>query len=77
MRHELWASVIVGLICSIVPTIGIVIVWFQRKVQFDGFNQGFASIDQRFDEAIKFWRAELKGFEERLGARLKRLEEKG
>jgi hypothetical protein len=80
MRHDLLVSVVIGLIFSIVPPIGILIVWFQRKAQFDGLNkvvnQRFASIYQRFDDAIRFWREELRGFEERMVARLNRLEEK-
>jgi hypothetical protein len=76
MRHDLLVSVLIGLVFSMVPTIGIVIVWLQRNVQFHGLDQGFASIDQRFDEMINFWRAELHGFEERLVGRMKRLEGK-
>lgn len=72
--HDFLVSVLIGLIFSILPTIGIVVVWLQRKAQFDGFNQRFESIDRRFDEAIEFWREELRGFEERMLARLRRLE---
>lgn len=74
MEHDFLVSVLIGMIFSIVPTIGIVIVWFQRKAQFDGSSHGFASINQRFDEMILFWREELRGFEERIVSRLKRLE---
>jgi hypothetical protein len=38
-------------------------------------NTRFDALDRRFDEALDFWRAELTHFEERIGARLKRLEE--
>ena len=54
MEHDFLVSVLIGMIFSIVPTIGIVIVWFQRKAQFDGSSHGFASINQRFDEMILF-----------------------
>jgi hypothetical protein len=74
MDHDAKVAVLIGLIFSIVPTIGIVIVWLQRRAQFDGSNHGFASINQRFDEMILFWREELRGFEERIVSRLKRLE---
>jgi hypothetical protein len=74
MDHDAKVAVLIGLIFSIVPTIGIVIVWFQRRAQFDGSNHGFASINQRFDEMILFWRQELHGFEYRQDVKLKRLE---
>jgi hypothetical protein len=75
MRHDVWAAIMVGLTASVMPTVGIVIVWLQQRAQFDGFNRRFASIDERFDEMIIVWREELRGFEDRMVARLKRREE--
>ena len=39
MEHDVWIAIISGLTTSIVPTVRIIVVWLQRKVQFDGVNQ--------------------------------------
>jgi hypothetical protein len=39
-------------------------------------SEGFAAINQRFDDMRDLWRAELKRVEEVLDARLKHLEER-
>ena len=74
MEHDVWIAIISGLTTSIVPTVGIIVVGLQRKVQFDGVNQRFPSINQRFDDMRELWRAELRQVEEGLDARLKHLE---
>jgi hypothetical protein len=43
----------------------------KRRAQFTAINQ---SMNPRFDEAIAFWREELRGFEERMVARPEHLE---
>ena len=62
-------DVLVAFAGSILPSIGILIVWLQNKARFD-------AIDQRFDDMRDLWRAELRRVEEVIDARLKHVEEK-
>jgi hypothetical protein len=76
-------DVLVAFAGSILPSIGILIVWLQNKARFDavdarfnGVGEQFKSINQRFDDMRDLWRAELRRVEEVIDARLKHVEEK-
>jgi hypothetical protein len=74
MGQDLRIAMIVGLTATILPSVGILMVWLQNKTQFaaikDSMKQGFDAVDRRFDDMRDLWRGELRGFEERLGAKL-------
>jgi hypothetical protein len=53
---------------------GLLMAYINAK--FDGVNERFKAIDQRFDDVRDLWRAELHRVEEVLDARLKHLEER-
>jgi hypothetical protein len=73
--------------------VGILIAYMNAKIdgcnaRIDGCNSridglraemtnGFAAVNQRFDDMRDLWRAELRRVEEILDARLKHLEERG
>ncbi len=54
--------------------IGLAVLWMKSK--FEGINEKFRAINQRFDDMRDLWRAELRRVEEVLDARLKHLEER-
>jgi len=54
--------------------IGLAVLWIKAK--FDGVDEKFKGINQRFDDMRDLWRAELHRVEEVLDARLKHLEER-
>ena len=67
--HEILVGAVSGLTASILPTVGILMVWLQNK-------EKFSAINQRLDDMREIWRSELKRVEEVIDARLKHLEEK-
>ena len=54
--------------------IGLAVLWINAR--FDGVDEKFKGINQRFDDMRDLWRAEFHRVEEVLDARLKHLEER-
>ncbi len=54
--------------------IGLLLTYMRAR--FDAIDRRFEGIDRRFDDMRDLWRAELRGVEEVIDARLKHLEER-
>ena len=76
MNQQIALAAITGITATIVPTVGILLVWLQNKTRFDAIDKRFDAVNQRFDDMKDLWRSELRRVEEVLDARLKHQEEK-
>lgn len=67
---QLYLAIGVPIVFNTIVTIMVYTLLSQRLVE------GFAAVNQRFDDMRDLWRAELRRVEEVLDARLKHLEER-